>query len=65
MALLSHSLMSHYYEVSAMPFTAVNTRRAPSRGVAETLLHETAGRESMLWRFDFDACRRDLESPRL
>jgi len=39
------------YEVSATPCTDRETERAPSRGVAETLLHETAGRESMLWRF--------------
>jgi hypothetical protein len=39
------------YEVSATPCTDRGTERAPSRGVAETLLHETAGRESMLWRF--------------
>jgi hypothetical protein len=59
MALLSHSVMSHNYEVSAMPFTAVNTRRAPSRGVAETLLHETAGRRSRLWGLDSDGRHDD------
>jgi hypothetical protein len=42
-----------------MPFTAVNTRRAPSRGVAETLLHETAGRGSRLWGLGSDGRHDD------
>jgi hypothetical protein len=42
---------SHNYEVSATPCKDRETERAPSRGVAGTLLHETAGRESTLWRF--------------
>ena len=59
-------VMSHNnYEVSATPSTEseTKTKRAPPRGVAETLLHETAGRELRLWRFDRDACRCRLELP--
>jgi hypothetical protein len=63
MAQQSHFITSHNYEVSAMPCTKGETERAPSRGVAEILLHETAGRESTLWRFDRDACRCGLELP--
>jgi hypothetical protein len=63
MALLGHSFTSHNYEVSATPCTESEAARAPSRGVAETLLHETAGRESSLWRFDRDACRCGLKLP--
>src|ERR1700733_5892835 len=37
---------SHNYEVSATPCTENETAHAPSNGVAETLLHEPAGRES-------------------
>jgi hypothetical protein len=37
--------------------------QSQSEGVAETLLHEIAGRESSLWRFDRDGCRRGLELP--
>jgi hypothetical protein len=37
---------SHNYEVSATPCTESETAHAPSSGVAETLLHEPAGRES-------------------
>ncbi len=44
MALLSQSLTSRNYEVSAMPCTESETDRSPSEGVAETLLRETAGR---------------------
>jgi hypothetical protein len=52
---------SHNDEVSATPCTERGTARTPSRGVAETLLHETAGRESRLWRFDRGGCRCGLE----
>ena len=65
MALLSQYSTSHNYEVSATPCTESDTERAPSSGVAETLLHETAGRESTLWRFDRDVCRCGLELPYL
>jgi hypothetical protein len=57
MAPLSHSRTSHNYEVSATPCTVSEIKRAPSRRVAETLLHETAGRESTLWRFGDGGCR--------
>jgi hypothetical protein len=46
MALLSQVVASHKYEISATPCVESETDRAPSKGVAETLLHETAGRES-------------------
>ena len=39
--------MSHINEVSAMPETDADTRTDLPDGVAETLLHETAGR----WRY--------------
>ena len=38
--------MSHIYEVSATPCAEFETERTPLRGVAETLLHETAVSES-------------------
>ena len=65
LAQLSHFITSHIYEVSAMPCTESETERAPSGGVAETLLHETASRELSLWRFDRDGCRCGLELPYL
>ena len=48
-------------EVSAAPCCEGETEHMPSGGVAETLLHETAGRESRLWRFDRSGCRCELE----
>jgi hypothetical protein len=53
---------SDNYEVSAAPCTHSEPERAPSRGVAETLLHETAGRESSLWGFGVNLRHDDCHS---